>query len=148
MTDSSLPTRLATAQEFLLHIGHPDFDRAIGLLSPQVVYRIPGRHALAGTFHGPDEVTAHLTTLLERTTGTFEALKWEDWLVGQDHVAALVTVHVQSNASAYTGRHLFLVTFDVDDRISGISVFFENEDSAERFFGQADEPQGTRRTPS
>jgi ketosteroid isomerase-like protein len=148
MTDSMLPTRLGTAQEFLLHVGHHDFDEAIGLLSPGVVYRVPGRHALAGTFHGPDEVTAHLITLVERTTGTFEALKWEDWLIGQDHVAALVNVHMQSNARAYTGRHIFLVTFDLDDRISGISVFFENESSAERFFGQADEHQDAPRSGS
>ena len=66
----------------------------------------------------------HLMRLFERTGGTFDAFKWEDWMLGEYHVAALANVHLNTKGQMYKGRHLFLVRFDKDDLIQEITVFF------------------------
>lgn len=135
MPTSAHTTRLGAAQQFVMHIGHRDSEQAMELLSPQVTYRVQGHHALAGVFSGREEVTRHLMLLLERTRGTLDALKWEDWLLGEDHVAALADIRAQADGQVYTGRYLFLVRFDIDDKIADVIVFIEDERAAERFFG-------------
>src|ERR1700728_259386 len=104
LTESANSTRLEIAQQFLTHLGHRDHARAIELVSPQVTYRVLGHHSLAGTFSGPDEVTNHLVNLVERTMGTFDAFKWEDWMVGEHHVAAIADIHMRADARAFAGR--------------------------------------------
>jgi ketosteroid isomerase-like protein len=129
------PTRISIAQQFLVHIGHREFDRGVELLSPNATYRVPGSHALAGTFSGGEEITRHLVSLFERTGGTYDAFKWEDWMLGEQHVAALANVHINTKGQIYKARHLYLMRFDVHDKIEDITVFFEDQRSAERFLG-------------
>jgi ketosteroid isomerase-like protein len=135
MTGSSTATRLGTAQQFVMLVGGREFDEAIKLLSPQVSYRVEGNHALSGTFTGRETVKEHLVTLDRRSLGTLETVKWEDWLVGEDHVAAIATVSMSAHGRLYVGRILSLVGFDMADRIVAFTIFFEDEDSALRFFG-------------
>ena len=89
MTEATHPTRLAIAQQFLMHIGHRDFDQCIELLSPRATMRVPGRHALAGVFSGREEILKVHNRFAELTIGTFDTIKWEDWMVGEQHVAGL-----------------------------------------------------------
>ena len=135
MPEGTHPKRMTIAQQFLAHIGHRDLDQGIELLSPDATYRVPGNHALAGTFSGHDEIVRHLMRLIERTGGTFDAFKWEDWMLGEYHVAALANVHLNTKGQMYKGRHIFLVGFDTHDKIEEITVFFEDQRSAERFLG-------------
>ncbi|MFZ0170929.1 MAG: hypothetical protein WAL04_04525 [Acidimicrobiales bacterium] len=145
MTASAHPTRLEAAQRFLMRIGRAEIDQAVELLSPSVTYRVLGNHALAGTFSGAEEVRKHLINLDDRTLGTFNATKWEDWLVGEDHVAALANISMLAEGQLMTMRHLFLIKFDVADMIVGITVFAEDQSAALRFFGPAGARRG--RTP-
>jgi ketosteroid isomerase-like protein len=105
------------------------------MLAPDVTYRVIGQHSLAGTFAGPDEVMRHLTEVRERTSGTLDAVKWDDWLVGENHVGALLEVHIRANARKFSGRVIYLLRFDVDDLITDILVVFGDEDAAARYFG-------------
>ena len=116
-------------------IGRRDVAKATPLLSPHVVYRVPGHHVLAGSFSGIDEVVTHLMALADRSGGTFNAFKFEDWLVGENDVAVVVDAHMQGHGATLTERIIFLFGFDGSDHINEISVFFQNEDSIERFFG-------------
>jgi ketosteroid isomerase-like protein len=118
-----------------MRLGHRDSEQLQHFLSPTVIYRVPGRHALAGSFHGIDEVLAHLRNLADRSGGTFNAYKFEDWLVSENSVAAVVDIHAQDHGAILTERTIFLLGFDGLDRISEIGVFFQNEDAIERFFG-------------
>jgi len=104
------------------------------LLSPGVSYTVPGTNALAGTCHGPAEVRGHLAKLLSMSNETYDVIKWVDWMVGDDHVAALQYAQIQRQHSIYRGHQLFLVGFDQDDLISEIRVFFEDQERADRFF--------------
>ncbi len=135
MPDGAQPTRMAIAQQFLVLVGHRDVDQGIELLSPNAKYHVPGVHALAGTFSGRDEIMRHLMNLFDRTGGTFDAFKWQDWMLGEQHVAALAHVHINAKGQMYKARHLFLVRFDGHDKIDEITVFFEDQRSAERFLG-------------
>lgn len=127
-------TRLEAAQKFAMHIGHRDRDNAMELLSPSVTYRVPGGFALAGLFSGSEAVATHLCDLVARTLGTFEAVKWEDWMVGEYHIAALADVQVRIEARRFAGRILFLLRFDMDDKIDEIVVLPEDPRAVERFF--------------
>jgi ketosteroid isomerase-like protein len=133
MPDSN--RRLAAAQEFLMHIGSGDFGQAVGLLSEDVAYRAQGHNALAGLFTGRDAVTRHVGDLMDRTRGTFETFKWDDWLVGQHHVVGLSSIHAQSDGRIYKGRTVTVLRFNVADEIEGITVFFEDQSAIDRFIG-------------
>jgi hypothetical protein len=126
---------MQAAQEFTRHMGHRDVDEVAPFLSPNVRYRVPGQHALAGSFQGVDAVMSHLHDLADRSGGTFNAFKFEDWLVSDNSVAAVIDAHIQGHGATITERNIFLFGFDGADRISEISIFFQNEDSIERFFG-------------
>jgi ketosteroid isomerase-like protein len=136
MPEPTLPSRLAIAQQFVIHIWHLDSGPAVALLSPAVTYRVSGDHALAGTFSGPEEVTGHLCNLVQLTTGTLDAVKWDDWMVGEYHIAAWADIHAQKEGRQFSGRGLFLLRFDRDDKIDEVIVLFEDPPSVERFFGK------------
>jgi hypothetical protein len=136
MNQTVKDAHLECAERIMLHIGNHHVDAATELLSPTVTYRVVGNHALAGTFYGPEEVARHLSRLFEFTHGTFDVFKWEDWLVGDNHVAAVVDVHMWAERRAFVGKHVFLFKFRSDGLVGNITVFFEDEASAGRFFGQ------------
>jgi ketosteroid isomerase-like protein len=136
MADEAPPTRMARAQQFLMYIGRRQVDPGIALLAPDATYRVPGNHALGGVFTGRQEIARHLTALFERTGGTFDTYKWDDWMLGEHHVAALADVHVQTRGHMYRSRHLFLVRFDVDDQIAEITVFFEDLAALAQLIGE------------
>jgi hypothetical protein len=77
----------------------------------------------------------HLLDIAERSDGTFDAFKFEDWLVGENSVAVVVDAHIQGHGSTVTGRNIYLFGFDGSDRIADISIFFQDQDSIARFFG-------------
>jgi hypothetical protein len=121
----------------LIAQGH--IEDGIKLLSPDVTYRVGGEHALAGDFKGREHTAAHLTELTTRTMGTLDLIKFEDWLVGESHFAALVTIIMRSDgrvSNVSKGGHVFIFRFDADERIVDIRVLFEDERYIERFFGK------------
>lgn len=134
MEHSPEPQRLVNARQFFLSFSLTHLDDATGLLSPTVVCTVPGRNRLSGVFHGPDEVRRHLAMLVEYSGGTFEILKWMDWMVGETHMTALQYAQAQRGARIYRGHHLFLLESDSDDLLSDIRVFFEDQAATDRFF--------------
>ena len=123
------------AQQYLIHTGRGDVAEAVGLLAENVAYRAQGHNALAGLFTGRDAVTRHLAQLVERTRGTFEAFKWEDWLIGENHVVGLSSIHARSDGRIYKGRTVTVLRFNAADEIDGITVFFDDQSAIDRFIG-------------
>ena len=134
MAHSPEPQRLLNARQFFLSYSQMHLDDTVPLLSPNVVYTVPGHHQLSGVFHGPDEVRRHMATLVDYSKGTFEVLKWLDWMVGETHMAALQYAQAQNTGRIYRGHHLYLLKSDSDDLLSDIRVFFEDQAAADRFF--------------
>jgi len=85
-------------------------------------------------FHGPDEVRRHIVELIDFSRGTFEVLKWMDWMIGVTHITALQYAQAQTLGRVYRGHHIYLLEFDPDDLLSVIKVFFEDQPAADRFF--------------
>ncbi len=134
MALSPEPQRLLNAKQFFLSDSPTHLDNEVPLLSPNVVFTVPGHDKLAGVFHGPDEVIRHFATLTDYSKGTFEVLKWIDWMVGETHIAAVQYAQAQNAGTIYRGHHLYLLESDSGDRLSDIKVFFEDQGAAERFF--------------
>jgi ketosteroid isomerase-like protein len=128
------PPRLVNTQRFFMNVSEDRIDDVIHLLSPDVTYTVPGRSSLSGVCHGPAEVRSHLAQLFAFTRGTYDVLKWVDWLVGEIHVAAYQYTQMQRNGIIYRGHQMFLVQTDHNDALSDIRVLFENEEDAGRFF--------------
>lgn len=130
MTDDK---RLGTLQAFLQRLFRGDLPSAVALLHENVRFRIPGRASLSGELHGRDEVARHLEEYMRFTNDTSDVLKWEDWLVGLEHVAAVTTTRMQHSGSLMTSRLVFLAAFSEDGLIEDFEVFFRDERALERF---------------
>jgi hypothetical protein len=104
------------------------------LLSPDVVYTVAGHGPLAGVFRGPIEVYEHVGKMFRATSGTFEILKWVDWLVGLTHVAALQFAQAQGVGMIYRNHHMYVIETDQSDLITKIRIFFEDQGDADMFF--------------
>jgi ketosteroid isomerase-like protein len=124
------------AQEFLSLLSRPDVARATEMLSPGATYQVLGLHALAGNFSTPAEIVEHLDALANWTSGTFDATKWEDWLVGEEYVGCVARIHMQAEGRIYSGRQVYVMRFTTSDLIDHITVFFEDSAAAARFFGK------------
>jgi ketosteroid isomerase-like protein len=134
MMSTAETQRLINARRFFLSYSREHVDDAVQLLSPHVVYSVPGHSRLSGEFHGPDEVRRHIVELIDFSRGTFEVLKWMDWMIGETHIAALQYAQAQTPGRVYRGHHIYLLEFDPDDLLSTISVFFQDQTAADRFF--------------
>jgi hypothetical protein len=78
-----------------------------------------------------------LEQLLRLTNRTLNVLQWEDWLVGVDHLAALVRIGIQRPGAIGTFRALFLLAMSDDEKIRRIEVFYSDQARAENFFSAA-----------
>jgi len=134
MAPSTEPQRLLNARRFFMSYSMKQLDEAVRLLSPNVVYTVPGNSQISGVFRGPDEVRRHIIKLIELSRGTFEVLKWMDWMVGETHISALQYAQAQRHGAIYRGHHLYLLESDPDDLLSSITAFFEDQAAADRFF--------------
>ena len=137
MVSAPEPQRLINARRFFLSYSREGVDEAVQLLSPHVVYTVPGHSRVSGVFRGPEEVRRHIVKLIEFSRGTFEVLKWMDWMVGETHIAALQYAQAQTHSRVYRGHHIYLLEFDPDDLLSVITVFFEDQAAADRFFSES-----------
>jgi ketosteroid isomerase-like protein len=127
--------RLQLAQQFVASVDRADVDGAISLLSSSAVYRVEGVHPLSGTFSA-NEVVDHLHDLIQRTSGTMDATKFEDWLTGEHYAGCVAQVSFHSKRRRFSGRVIYLMRFDDVDLIDRITVFFEDADAMSRILGE------------
>ena len=125
--------RKETLREFLHLFFRGELPESLALLHDDVRFRIPGRAPLSGEFHGRDEVSRHIVQYRGFANDTGDVLKWEDWLVGPGHVAAVATAHMQHPGSLMTTRLVFIAAFSGDGRIKDFEVFFSDPRELERF---------------
>jgi ketosteroid isomerase-like protein len=134
VSEAGEPARLVNARRFLMGIMGNNADDVLGLLAPDVAYTVPGHSPLAGVYHGPAEVHEHIDKLFRVTSGRVEVLKWVDWLVGLNHVAAMQLAQAQGSGVIYRNHHLFVMETDRHDLLTDIRVLFDDQDGADEFF--------------
>jgi uncharacterized protein len=126
--------RIATAQEFFQRSFRGEVSSAIELLDENASYHVPGSHQVSGHFEGPQAVAQHLEKLLQLTNRTVDVLQWEDWMAGNNHVAALAHMSVQRPGAVHTLRAVYLIEMTDDAKIRRIEMFFDDQAAVERFF--------------
>jgi hypothetical protein len=141
MSESAEPARLVNARRFLMGITADDSANMAPLLAPEAVYTVSGHSPLAGVFHGPVEVGAHIRQLISATSGTFEVLKTVDWLVGLTNVAVIQFAQAQAGGMIYRGHHIFVFETDRHDLLTNIWLFFEDPDGADRLLANVPRPE-------
>ncbi len=134
MTEQSHQARTALVQRFVELVTRSEVHELVALLAPSATYHVEGAVFPSGTFSTPEEIVNHVLALGEATKGTFEVTKWDDLLVGEYHAACIAQVRMQSQGRRFSGRVLYLLTFDGSDRIERIAVFIEDPNKIARFF--------------
>ncbi len=125
---------ISTVEEFFQKCFRGEIEQAVALLDPEVTYDVSGSHPRAGRFRGPAEVAKHMSDLLEVTHGTLNVLRWEDWMVGVNHLAVLLDLRLQRTGTVHTTRVIVLVGMSNEDRIRSVEVFFADPVAADRVF--------------
>jgi ketosteroid isomerase-like protein len=136
LSDTAEPARLVNARLFLMGITTSNSADVLPLLAPDVVYTVSGHSPLAGVYHGPDQVDAHIRQLFSATSGTFDVLKTVDWLVGLTNVAVIQFAQAQAGGVIYRNRHMFVFQTDRHDLLTNIWLFFADPDDADRFLAK------------
>jgi ketosteroid isomerase-like protein len=85
---SRLLARLHTAQNCFYSGG--DEDELRSLLAPEVIWHVPGRNAIAGTYRGHDEVITYFTRRRSLAGNTFQITR-RDVLTGDGNTIAALT---------------------------------------------------------
>lgn len=101
-------TSADTVKHFYTSLLSGDTAGAAALLAPDVVLHVPGRHPLAGDYHGREGLTRFAAQSLRVTQGG-ERLALLDVLAGDRFVAALCRVEAaRSDRTALDNRTLHL----------------------------------------
>ena len=133
--DMTGPGRLEQVQRFLMPLAERAPTRAVAVLSTFAEYRVPGRSPLAGTFTGRDEIVRNFQRVFELTSAS-DVVKWVDWMVGTNLVAALADVHLQSGMIRHHDRLMFLFSFAPAGTIEQIRLLPEDQEHFDRYFTQ------------
>jgi len=88
--------------------GTGDMETLRQVLAPDIVWRMPGRSAVAGTHRGIDDVLAFFGTLMERSGGTFRAE-----LIGCAEVVPGLVCALHRTTGALPGGSLDATTVNV-----------------------------------
>src|SRR5262245_33486670 len=123
--------RIAAAQQFFEKTFRGEGSSAIELLDEEVSFQIAGWHQAAGPLEGREAVAHHLRALLELTQRTFDVLRWEDWMAGSSHVAALAHLSVQPPGGILNFRTVYLIEVTDDAKIRRIEMFFDDQAAIE-----------------
>ncbi len=129
--------RVTRARRFFLTVLGGDVDGALGELTDDCEYVVPGHSVLSGRYRGRAEVGSRLHRLFELTAGDVDPVKWEDWMVGVDHVSVLVRLNLASGHQRRQTEELFVVAFAPDGRIRSLRMFTGDESAYESLFGTA-----------
>ncbi|MFB4291511.1 nuclear transport factor 2 family protein [Nonomuraea sp. ATR24] len=81
------------------------------LLADDVVFHVPGQGSLARDYRGKDEVLGYLKRLAQSTGDTLR-MEPRTFLVGDDHVAAMLSVYAEREGRVLedTGLQVYRVT--------------------------------------
>jgi ketosteroid isomerase-like protein len=97
-----------TVRELYAALGRGDVAGFLALLDPSVIWTVPGRHSLAGTWTGVESVMGHLAEVAQRTGGQI-ALDVVEVLSGGSRAAALVDVSLSIDGRTAQDRQVHLV---------------------------------------
>ncbi|SDK34285.1 nuclear transport factor 2 family protein [Nonomuraea jiangxiensis] len=124
--------QITVASGFYDALAKGDMDVLRNLLTEDVVFHVPGRGPMARDYRGKEEVLGYLSQLAQATTSTLR-LEPQDYLVGSDRVAAILSIHGERDGRTLDdhGLQLFVLS---DGKISERSSFPYDPYSVDEFF--------------
>jgi ketosteroid isomerase-like protein len=133
-TRETFGDRLSLVQTFLQHYTEGHVDDAVRLLAPTVEYTVPGVRGPASRFVGPEAVANRLEKLLRVTERPIDVLKWEDWLVGDTYIVAVVRFELQRPGRVQVFRVVLLFRVSSNMLIEEVECFYSDPEAFDRFF--------------
>jgi len=115
-------------------IGRADIPAFTALLDPDIEWKVPGHHYLAGTFKGVPALLTHLAEVAQRTGGHVR-VEVVDVLEGDAHIATVVEVDMSVDGQKVHDRQVHL--FDLrDGRITAVREYHGDERAFDNLFGR------------
>lgn len=108
-----------------------DLDTIRALFADDIIWNVPGRNALSGTFKGKDEVFGWFAKLLTSSEGTFKA-EVHDVLANDEHGVVIVSVTAQRGTGSLSVRGVD--TYHMRDGKVTEGWFFNDDQYAEDEF--------------
>lgn len=133
MTGDLDDPKVAAVMDYQAAVARGDLDAARTVFWPDVVYVVPGRSRLAGTYHGPDEVMGYLGRLMELTGGTY-GISRMSWTTSDDSVALATTNSATRGGRSLTWSEVIVFTF-VDGRKKRIELTSGDQYGVDDLFG-------------
>ena len=112
-----------------------DLESARTIFWPDVIYTVPGRSMLAGTYRGPDEVMGYFGRLFALTDGSY-AISRMHWLTSADQVGLATRNHATRDGHSLAWDELIVFTF-VDGRKKSISHFSGDQYGVDALFSES-----------
>jgi ketosteroid isomerase-like protein len=85
MSEQTIHPRVERLQRGMAAFGQGDADTMKSMMSPDIVWHVPGDNPLAGDYHGPDAVVEMLGESQRRSGGQVEPI---DVLVGAEFLVS------------------------------------------------------------
>jgi len=110
MTGALSDLKVRVIMDYQLAMARGDLATARQVFAPDVVYTVPGKSVLAGTYRGPEAVMGYLGRLIELTQGTYRISKMH-WMVSDDHVSLHTVNHAERGGRNLTWNEVIVFTF-------------------------------------
>ena len=110
-----------------------NIDAARTIFDPEVVYIVPGKSVLAGTYRGPDAVMGYFARLMDLTGGTY-TISAMHWLTSTDHVALFTTNQAERGGKTLSWTETIVFAFK-DGRKTRIDLLSGDQYGVDAFFG-------------
>ena len=111
-----------------------DVDAFMAILADDIVWTIPGRNKLSGTYRGKAEVGALMAKLGELTGGE-TAIEVHDLLASDDHGVAVVRISSTIDGSTFSQNYVHL-THIVDGKATAFWELPEDQYAEDAFYGE------------
>jgi ketosteroid isomerase-like protein len=131
MTD----TKITKVQNYLEAAKRQDIPAMLSLFADDLVYSVPGNHALAGETHGKSAAVEYFGKLMEMTGGTYGITGIVDWLVSDHRLALIANEKMSRDGKSVAWTRIILFTFRgelvsevalFDDKLSEINAVLQD----------------------
>ena len=133
MTGAVDDAKVQAIMAYQMNVATGNIDAARTIFDPDVVYVVPGKSQLAGTYTGPDAVMGYFGRLMALTEGTYE-ISAMHWMVSDDHVSLFTTNHATKDGNALTWTETIVFAFE-NGRKKRIDLLSGDQYGVDAFFG-------------
>jgi uncharacterized protein len=133
MTGAIDDPKVQAIMAYQMNVAAGNTDAARTVFHPDVVYVVPGKSRLAGTYKGPDAVMGYFGQLMTLTQGTYD-ISAMHWMVSDDHVSLFTTNHAIKDGKALTWTETIIFAFK-DGRKTRIDLLSGDQYGVDALFG-------------